>query len=318
MFKFFKGIVLFSIPLLIVLLFFEIFLRNVDTLYIEKKKGLEAAADSVQLLILGNSHGAMDFNPDQFNLYAYNMAQVDQSLYFDKRIALQYISTLPRLKVVLINLDFHSFYFSSEADRDNWTYYAYHIDYKNQLSLISKISYVYGYSPKIAFEFLKRRIQIRHIRLGKHLIDINKDQYNNTSIVKGWLPFLGNDTADMNVAGFTERAKEFNQVAEKSNERTQIIDDLEDFIVQLKNKNITPIFITAPCYSDFRTFLNKNILIQNQIDINNLCNKYHLKYFNFFEEPFGKNEYYDCDHLNDIGANRFSHLVNDSLKNNFH
>jgi len=316
--KFLKRVILFCSPLLILLLFFEIFLRNINTLYLEKKNGLLSQGDSIQLLILGNSHGAMDINPDKFDMYAYNMAQVNQSLYFDKRITLKYLDKLPNLKLVLINLDFHSLYFSSEGYMDTWTYYAYGINYKNEIPLLSKVSYVYGYTPKMSFEFLKRVYTTRNTPIGRHLVDINKGQYNNTNIEKGWLPFVETDTANMNANAYSERAKSFNETVEKNaGEKSQVIADLEDFIILLKSKNITPVFITTPCYPGFKKLLDKNIMPQNKIDIDSLCEKYNIKYFNFYDEPFNEEEYHDCDHLNKTGANRFSKMINDKLKIEF-
>jgi hypothetical protein len=56
------------------------------------------------------------------------MAQVTQSLYFDKRIAIKYIDDIPNLKYAIIGLDFHSFYFSSQTKmRDLMSYYGYGI-----------------------------------------------------------------------------------------------------------------------------------------------------------------------------------------------
>jgi len=147
--KFFAIKVLnFLFPILIVMAGFEIYLRNINTVYSKKLSGLLNNADSIKILIVGNSHACYGVSPSQFYMNTFNIAQSNQSIYFDKRITLKYIDKLVNLKYVLISVDFHSFYFSSQGIRDAWSYYSYHIDYKDQLPLLSKLSYLNVIHPE--------------------------------------------------------------------------------------------------------------------------------------------------------------------------
>ena len=80
---FLKNILLFIVPILIITLFFECYLRNKNTIYHEKEIGLVAGYEEIEVLILGNSHSHYGIDPNQISLDAYNMAMVGQSFYFE-------------------------------------------------------------------------------------------------------------------------------------------------------------------------------------------------------------------------------------------
>jgi hypothetical protein len=46
-------------------------------------------------------------------------------------------------------------------------------------------------------------------------------------------------------------------------------------------------------------------------------NKYHLSYFNHFKDDrFVEDDFWDDDHLNDVGAEKFTRILNEEIKNN--
>src|ERR1700743_723210 len=165
---FLRRLLFFLIPLAVLLLFFECFLREMDTTYKIKARELDSVANKVQVLILGNSHAAIGLDPRQFSMYAFNLAAVGQSLYFDKRVALKYIDRLKGLKYVLISVDFHSLYFSDEDYRNLWSYYGYGVEYKDKTPVLSKYSYLFGYKPVFLLEFLQRAVSKKY-RIAKAL-----------------------------------------------------------------------------------------------------------------------------------------------------
>lgn len=306
--RFVKNIIIFLLPILCILLVFEIFLRNLDTLYKRKLDGLLLNAESIELLILGNSHACYGVNPHAFDLYAYNMAQPNQSLYFDKRVTLKYIDKLINLKYVLISVDFHSLYFSSQGARDEWSYYGYGIEYKKKISRLSKGSYFLGYTPTVSWAFLRKKIY--GIIDEKHSpVDV-EDRAEGFESDKGWLYFARTDSTSMNIRSYQFRARIFNKTVLNSDERMENLSDLKDFIRILKQKGVTPILITAPCYSEFTVLLNPRYITQNFKDINGLRTEFSISYWDFTNEPFSKEDFFNCDHLNRKGSDKFSKELN--------
>jgi hypothetical protein len=303
---FITRLLVFIFPLVLVLLVWELFLRGIETSYKIRNEQLVASAGEVELLILGNSHESCGLDTRQFSLYAFNLAQVGQSLYFDKRIALNYIDRLKKLKYVLIGVDFHSLYFSDEGIRDLWSYYGYGVDCKNNLPALWKYSYLAGYKVGMTKEFMGRFLDKRY-RLIKAL-DLEPGMYFDEPLVKGFVPLM--NRTDLQARYCKERADDFNRIVHQSQERGDIISDLEDFVNTLKKRNITPILLTMPCYGPYRELLDPRVREQNKTDIQGISDKFHIPWWDYFQLPLSADCFANCDHLNARGAAIFSGVVN--------
>lgn len=301
-----KKCLYFLIPILLILGAAELCLRELPTSYTIKDDQLTASAADIELLILGNSHATYGLDPGLFSLDAFNIASVNQSLYFDKRITLKYLDRLKKLKYVLISLDFHSLYLSDEGLRNIWSYYGYGIDYKHSLSFATKNCYLYGYKGIVALDFIERALdrKYRVIRSvdADYDLDLNHP-YANGYVGKVGGPYLTDQDN-------RERAAFFNDIVRSSDEKDSITGDLEDFIDTLKQRGIIPILVTLPCFGPYRGFLDKKIMAQNLIDIRAICHKYQIPYWNYFTMPLDSSYFYNSDHLNEKGARVVSLLVN--------
>jgi hypothetical protein len=303
---------LFFLPPLFVFLCFELYLRNINTLYSYKMNGALKNADSIQLLVLGNSHACYGVDPEKFDLYAYNLAQPNQSLYFDKRITLKHLDKLVNLRYVLISIDFHSLYFSSQGMRDQWSYYAYGIEYKNNITTASKLSCLLGYTPSVALSFLRKELLAGNA--GHRLpVDLDKGGCVYQPKNNGWVYFVQTDSSEMRPDGYALRAGVFNNAVKNLKEKPEILSDLEDFIVRLQRNQITPILITPPSFRDFNNQLSRITRDQNKSDIFYLTQKYGIEYWDFMDMPLNMSNFYNCDHLNSVGAGRFSEALNSKL-----
>jgi len=302
--RFIKRFLLFALPLILILVGFELFLRKMDTSYKVKREQISSSGRKAEVLIVGNSHAAR-LDPREFSLEAFNLAQVNQSLYFDRRITLKYLDQFRKLKYVLISVDYHSLYFSDEGNRNIWSYYGYGINYKNSLSFPEKVSYLAGYKTKFLMEFVKRRLT------GKYKVirglEVEEAADLGQPIVKGFVPYT--DTSELDEKYTRDRAAFFNNIVRTSAERKEILADLEGFIVDLKARKIFPIFITLPCYAPYRELLDKKVQQQNRADILTLSRKYKIPYLDYFTMPLSPDCYLNCDHLNGKG----SLIVSDSL-----
>ena len=289
--KFLLKSIHFILPIFILLIILEFLTRNANTVIGEKKEGLITNIDSIQLLILGNSHTGDGLNPSQFNLYAYNMAMGSQSLYYDIEITKKYLSRLSHLKYVLISVDYHSLYFTHEKKRDFLYHNYYNLDYNKDIWRNSNMSTLfYGYGFKLG------------------LNQILKPKYNLT---KGWAGYKTTNQTQLNSVYAQKRVDYFNYIInENISNKNEIISELNLFISLLKSKNITPIIIALPCHKYFNNLLNKNILKQNEEDIHAICRKNNIEYFNYLNEDFPDSLFYNVDHLNEKGATQISDMIN--------
>jgi len=298
---------LFISPVVVIVLLSEIFLRNMDTTYTIKHEQLLASSRDIELLIVGNSHAAYGLDPEQFSLQAFNLAEVGQSLYFDKRITLKYIDRLNKLKYVLISVDFHSLYFSDQGNRNSWSYYGYGVSYKNAMPVSAKYSYLIGFKAQMLVEFARRALDKKYNTV--RALDVESGATLHQPFAKGFLP-LKDSITDLEVPQLNERAGFFNDMVHLSHEREEVIADLEDFIGELQKRKITPILITLPVYTDLRDRLDKKVLEQNDADIRRVSDKYHVPYWDYFSMRLSSYYFYNADHLSKRGAAYVSAIVN--------
>jgi len=303
---FIRAVAFFFIPIVLFTVGMETYLRTMDTDYQQKLNGLIQNYDKVEILVLGNSHAYNGIDPNQFNVPTYNMAASNQSLYFDKRITLKHINHLKNLKYVLINVDFHSLYFSSQGIRDTWLYYDYDIKYKEKNELLSDFSHFwFGYTPKISLSIIKDNI------IESYTDSKTRSDY----VIKGWMPRYGRNKNSFSNSKLKDKGKWFNGQVERSSEREENIMDLNDFVKQLKNRNITPILYTSPMYKDLYKYLNKDYVIKNSLDIKSITKKNNIEYWDFSDNNYDKNLFYNMDHLNRKGAVIFSRELNKLFNN---
>ena len=224
-----KLLMFFIIPFLF-LFSLDSFLRNQNSLHKEKYKTALKQKDSIEIIILGNSHATYGVNPTGFKKYAYNLANVNQSIYFDKRITLSLLPKLKRIKYVLISIDYHSLYFSSQGEWDKWSYMGNGIKYKNNRTTLIDISpSLFCYSLNVSVNLLKKRLFDEH-KGGSIDFDVEKGVKLNHSIVKGYISFAKSDDYVFNSDTYKSRAELFNRIITKTTENKENIQDLSSFL----------------------------------------------------------------------------------------
>lgn len=317
MHRFLKKLSLILILPILSIVVFDIWLRNINTSYTEKYDGLMAQKDSVQVLFLGNSHANYSIDPTAFpNYYAYNLANLNQRIYFDKRLTLKAIDEgVQNLKYVFISLDYHSLYSSNQGQREIWSYYGNGIKNEDTNYFLANLSPLFwGYTPKVSFALLKKKIKNKVKYRGLKTIDFDvEDGVNVTDTVKqGYIGRMGQNKYALTPQQFKNRVNYFNEPEESI--RNEVILDLTDFIKKLKEKNIEPILFSSPTYTAYNEYLDTNILQQNAADIAEICTTYNVSYWDYMNSnKFDLDDFYDSDHLNKKGAIKFTQMLSNRL-----
>ncbi len=296
LFRFF----IFFIPIILCFAYFEYELRTQHFVssYATKKYYLEQQLNSIETLVLGSSQTLNGINPSCFTSKTFNLSNVSQTLYYDKRLTLLYLPKLQNLKTVIINISYFSFFYQLYDIKENWRddYYLQHFGIK--------------YSQYPAFR-INNFSAIANYQL-KHTLNLAINNFEDADakviLQNGYLPKYRSELI-IDSTGL-ERVKIHN--AENfAKRRKEIEADLEDFIMQLNDKKIKIVFVTTPVFNSYSKFCNKNIIAANTNYINNICNKYKCEYLNFFEDSsFTKLYFYDNDHLNNKGAEKLSEMIN--------
>ncbi|MDR1764357.1 MAG: DUF1574 domain-containing protein [Dysgonamonadaceae bacterium] len=293
----------FSIPIIAIVLFFEYYIRTRPSVYRSKRDNLIENADSVRILIMGNSHSTYGLNPNLFSEYAYNLAFEAQSIYFDKALIDKYLSILPNLKYLILEIDYGNLCQKRSENRDFFYKYYFDISYKGE---------------HFVKEYLLQSVFVHSFKETWSLYWIdNKNGKVNPADAKGWTArsthreddVVGYDKNRIVAARFNESFKSFT-----GNEEELLL--VEQAIETLKARGVNPVLITCPIYKSLRSLLDKDVTQKVAEEGRFLAEKFDIQYLNFFsDDSFEAADYFDSDHLNDSGAAKLTLKVDSLIEN---
>ena len=103
-------------------------------------------------------------------------------------------------------------------------------------------------------------------------------------------------------------------IEKNKDERLYYLNKLNDFIVELKSRNVTPVFLTLPGHNYYVQALDSSSAARNASDVESLCKKHDLTHFNFINDiGLPDTIFYNVDHLNRTGAVLYSQKINEAL-----
>lgn len=290
---------LFLLPLVVFFIYLEVKLSDIQNSYSYKRQCFEQQLDSIEVLVLGSSQVVYGINPAFFTLHGFNLSNVSQTLYYDTHLPLAYLDRMPRLKYVMINISYFSFGEQLIDGREAWRdyYYAQYwdVNFPEMEYLDSKrFSKIFLYTPMRSLSYFWDGFQVDLIKnyepSGYARIDTTIHTQSDST---GFLRVRTHDDC------FLEK-----RIAE--NQR-----DVEEFIRVLQARNITPVLVTPPVCETYSKFINHEKMQRNYDRVKSICSKYNCKYFNYFSDNrFTRTDFCDNDHLNFIGAEKFSRIIN--------
>lgn len=291
---------LFVLPFLIIGIFLEGHLRKIPNDYDIKQLNFHAAKDDLEVLILGNSHAFYGLNPIFFDKEAFNFAYVAQSLPYDQLLLEKHISKLPNLDLILLNISYPSFFFdlleSPEAYRGTYYYTRYGL--KNLGSL-------------------KYKWEITGIRLKENLSFLRKywlrGKINTYTDENGW----GSNYSFVKKQDLEQTGIKYAKMHTFKNAEAFIINKsaLESLMKLAEDNRINIILFSTPIHFHYRENMNDEQWTKAKKVISELEYKYgNVKYLDFSEdERFIDDDFFDADHLNNVGAEKLSKLLNELL-----
>ena len=305
--KFIIKTIFISFPILLFGLFMEVLLRNIPNDYEFKKKYLDKNASKIETLILGNSHSLYGFNPDFFTSNSFNASHISQSLNYDYEILIKYQGYFNNLKTIVLPISYFTLFEILEVGPESWRVKNYILYYE----LKTSNSYT-DYS-----EVLSNKTNVNLKRLSSYYIK-GHSAISCTSL--GWSTNYKSENArDLIETGKTaalRHSKDIDDIKNKiilrDNELT-----LSSIVAWCKNRNINLVLLTPPAFKTYRQNLNKaqlneTIELAKRIDLDN-SNCIYLNLLN--DTNFVAKDFYDADHLSEIGAEKLSKLINEKINN---
>jgi hypothetical protein len=300
--KFITTLLIFLLPILLVGSLIELCIRNIPNDYTLKRNYLDRYSDSVEVLILGNSHDLYGINPELMEAKTFNAANVSQTYNLDYKILMKYQYHWKQLKCIVISVDYFSFYMSLEASDEKWRIKNYEIYYG--IDVVKDLRY--------NSEILSSNFKINLKRLYKTYIEDVPVSYCTTL---GWAANYNtsSNTVDLNTSGMS-RAKYHTAISDANffNENITMLSSIIEFA---KRNNIKVLLFTSPCYKAYVANLKKEQLSRTIAEIEKLkCNFSNVSYINLLSDTsFLENDFFDANHVNHNGARKLTNKIDRQL-----
>ncbi len=288
------------LPILFFFLVLEIAIRKIPNDYQLKKEYLDQNAAEINTLIFGSSHTFYGLNPEYFSKKTFNVAYVSQSLDLDYEILNAYQSKLKKLKTVIIPISYFSLFETLETDVEKWRIKNYVIYYGFE----NKYTFADNFETLDNHITLNVKKVVKHYALNKSFITASNLGWGTNFNSKDKKAFEGDFTAKKHTV------KNFDLYPENLKSLHKIID-------LCKKKNVDIVFITTPTHSSYSKNLDSIQLEKTTKTISDLVkNNSNCSYFNLLKSgKFTNEDFYDSDHLNEIGAKKLSIFTNSLISN---
>ena len=292
---------LFLVPVVLFLAILELLVHHIPNSYSYKYNYVRTNGDSIQVISIGHSQMYDGFMPEVFKLKAFNLCNSAQSFKEDYYILDGLISYLPNLKCVILPIGYMNVV--DKDDKEGFTerstfYYEYmNVTYDNAIPIKYRYEFL---DPKRALEKVTS-YYLHHIdivgcdSLGRRSTHSLKDRQHELGYEKILYDYTANTHA-------------------KSEMHLQVGNYLEKILSMLNAKKIKAVLVSPPYY--WAGFNKKNIeqedFLQNYIK--SIRDKYEFQYINLEDDSrFIDKDFYNETHLSEIGAKKFTKILNDSI-----
>jgi len=297
------NLFLFSFPFLLALFSIEVLIRIAPNDFTVKKEFLDIHSNDVETLILGSSHTFYGISPYFFESHCYNASQVSQTLGYDYEVLKKYRSRWSKLSTIIIPISYFSLFEKLEFSKESWRI-------KN---------YLIYYQMNDTSHKLKHHFEVTTIDFKKNIKKILKKHVKKESNITcsnlGWgTSFNSEFNKSLQLTGKINAERNTYKNLDLYNTN---INTLEKIILFCKEKDVQIIFFTPPAHIVYRDNLNEFQLNKTLSSIVELTNKNeNCLFINLLDDPsFIDEDFYDADHLNEIGAKKLSLIINNLVEN---
>lgn len=289
------------LPVLLLLLVIEILLRQIPNDYRLKKEYLDKHASEVEILILGSSHAFFGFNPIYFKQPAFNLSHISQSLNYDYALFDLYKTKFIKLKTIVVPISYFTLYDRLEDSSESWRVKNYIIYYGT-----GNPTSVRDYS-----EILSNRFDLNIDRLSAHYVShVPNISCNNL----GWgTTYKSNNAQNLLETGRTAAIRHTKDIKSSKGVGTYNanVGILKSIIRWGETHHVNVILVTPPAFETYRQNLDLEQLDNTVETATELAARYdNCTYVNLLNDTnFIAKDYYDADHLSEIGSKKLSLLI---------
>lgn len=302
--RFLIQTLLFGLLILATLAAGELLVRSMDNPYKIKARRMATSGGGISTVILGNSHSYFGIRPDLFDGEAVNLANVSQTLRYDRILLSHYSDRLDSLRMVILPVGYTSLFDTDLEDTDEWwlgiNYKLYMgIDRHSAFSRYgSELSHMAVFNNKLGVLFGLAESNLACDSLGHGMAYTADKKYD------GW-ELTGPEFAVRHTAGLHPE-REAENIAE--------IDSIAEFC---RRRGADLVLVTMPEWKSYRDNVDPARLGRMRSVLDSISSSRGVLWLDYFSDPrFEEDDFYDSDHLtSDGGAEKFTRiLIEDTRK----
>lgn len=270
--------------------------RSIPSNFAVKRERLEQNIDKAQVIIAGASHAYYGIYPKLLGASSVSIAYPGQDVYYDTRILLKYLPQAARARLVVITLSYPTLE-STVGDSDwsaqsNFYYKFWRIPREYTAFRLADYSAVLLFGGQRSRDFFLN---------GKVQEFDNVDEFGGNADVRE-----ANPAAAANSQPVLKRHNAVMRAAHIA-QNVKYLDELFD---ALEVRGIRAIIVTPPCFESYYKNLDRERYERMQNEIEAICQRHRLEYRNYLkDERFDVEDFSDCDHLDNKGAEKFSLIL---------
>ncbi|MHA7060005.1 hypothetical protein ACWGOQ_0022450 [Aquimarina sp. M1] len=286
-------------PVLFVWGALEYFYRHVESNYTYKHRMVTTHYDTIETLVLGDSHAFFGINPEFITSETFNLSLVSQSLHFDELLFNKHQDSIKNLKNVILTVGYYTLSQPENVKGDIWRKYFYYNQMDIHTPIVSDFD-VRKYSLALSKRFSWSTNLIRKYIQDGTLVSCDENGWGTYYIDKGKIVLQKHAF---------QRAKNHE---DGSMDFSQNIIKLQSIIDRCKAIGCRVYLVEMPAHKDYVTALNP----EKWNKIESVCktlksNNWNTTYINLRDDDrLEDSDLFDADHLNHKGAKKYTQIIN--------
>ena len=297
--KFLVRTAAFLLPVLLIFVLAEGYVRSIPCSYQHKDQWIAKYGDEVSTLILGNSHAFFDLRPSDFYDSTFNLSNVSQRLEHDRFLLQHYAQACPNLSRVILVVD-NSNLFDPPMENDEperVAYYQLYMGYQSPFPSWGswapyplEISYINSFWAKVTRHWQGKGLSCDSLGWG---VDYRAE----------W----------RNPIDFTP-AKIRSHVFSDWQSTNRNIGALHSIAGWCRQQRVALVLLMPPVTQAYTQKASAWQLAFVDSVVNSCQQRYGAVVIDYScDRRFTDLDFFDSDHLNDQGATKFTHILRDRI-----
>lgn len=278
----------------------ECFVRQIPNPYKYKYTWMQKNADSVETLVLGNSHAFYAINPKYLSGVSFNLANPSQRLQNDLYLLKYWANNYKKLKTVIINISYFTWFTQGIeiAAPDCCRYYRLYMDCNMYSNYSFKDNFEIS-NPKLAV------LKLKGFLFNKHTADGTCGKLGNAI-----MNTLSNKNIDDWNSGENNKMTIANHTISNRNQVNNNYSFMKEIVEFCKKRNVQLVLITTPCWYSYYENLDSKQLNDMYTLIHKFQKEYNILFLDYLKDRrFVAVDFYNESHLSNIGACKFTKIL---------